>query len=119
MIYLGHLENPFPSGNSVEGVLKTLKNFVYLYIGGDMPKNDAETKKVMAAWEAWFREIGDSVVDMGAPFGERKSIGAPGASKATGYTVVKAANLKAAVALAKNCPVGTGTLEVLETMAQM
>ncbi|HKZ58295.1 MAG TPA: hypothetical protein VJ547_00400 [Candidatus Thermoplasmatota archaeon] len=96
-----------------------MKNFVYLYIGGEMPKNAAEGKKVMAAWEAWFREIGDSVVDMGAPFGERKSIGAPGASKATGYTVVKAADLKAAVALAQNCPVGNGTLEVLETMPQM
>lgn len=96
-----------------------MKNFVYLYIGGEMPKDEAEAKKEMARWEAWFREIGENIVDMGAPFGERKSIGAPGASKATGYTIVKAANLKAAVALAKNCPVGKGTLEVLETRPQM
>jgi len=119
MIFFGCPLHEFPSGISVEGGVKPVKNFVYLYIGGEMPKNAAEGKKVMAAWEAWFREIGDSVVDMGAPFGERKSIGAPGASKATGYTVVKAADLKAAVALAQNCPVGNGTLEVLETMPQM
>ncbi len=97
-----------------------MKNFVYLYIGGDMPKNETEAKKVMAAWMAWFAELGDKLVDAGAPLGDRKTLGAPATSKATGYCVVKAADLKAAVGMAKKCPLGAGaSIEILETMPQM
>lgn len=94
-----------------------MKKFVYLFIGGTPPADPAESKKVMAAWEAWFGMLGGSLVDMGSILGDRKTVGAPAATKVTGYTVVQAADLKAAVTLAKNCPLGPGeSLEVLEAM---
>lgn len=94
-----------------------MKKFVYLFIGGTPPADPTESKKVMAAWEAWFGMLGKNLVDMGSILGDRKTVGAPAATKVTGYTVVQAADLKAAVALAKNCPLGPGeSLEVLEAM---
>ena len=98
--------------------MKTMKKFVYLFIGGKPPPADpAESKKVMAAWEAWFGTLGKSLVDMGSILGDRKTLGGTAATKVTGYTVVQAADLKAAVALAKNCPLRPGeSLEVLQAM---
>ena len=95
-----------------------MKKFVFLFIGGKPPPADpAESKKVMAAWDAWFSSLSKSMVDTGSILGDRKTLGAPAATKVTGYTVVQAADLKAAVALAKNCPLRPGeSLEVLEAM---
>jgi hypothetical protein len=101
-----------------------MKKFVYLYIGGDMgmPADEAKGKKVMAAWMAWFDTLGKNLVDGGAPFGQRKTVGGKAASKATGYSIVQAADFKAAVAMTKTCPhltAGDG-IEILETTpAQM
>jgi len=94
-----------------------MKRFVYLYIGGKPPEDAAEGKKLMAAWEAWFGMLGESLVDMGSILGDRNTVGAPAATNVTGYTVVQAADMQAAMALAKNCPLGPGeSLEVLEAM---
>jgi len=94
-----------------------MKKFVYLYIGGEPPADAAEGKKVMAAWEAWFGTLGKDLVDIGAILGDRKTVGGSAATKATGYCVVQAADLKAAVAMAKKAPLGPGmSIEILETM---
>lgn len=95
-----------------------MKNFLYLYIGGQRPENmnKAEIEKVMNAWMAYFGKLGDKVVNAGAPLGERESVGGGAASKATGYSIVKAADLKSAVAMTKGHPhlAGGGTIEVFE-----
>ena len=97
--------------------MNVMKRFVYLYIGGKPPEDAAEGKKLMAAWEAWFGTLGKNLVDMGAILGDRKTLGGTAATKVTGYTVVQAADLKAAAALAKNCPLRPGeSLEILEAM---
>jgi hypothetical protein len=81
----------------------------------------------MAAWMAWFDELGSAVADGGNPFGPSSSI-APdgtvsegGASGLTGYSVIKADSLEAAIALAKSCPQlsANGTVEVYETFEVM
>jgi len=59
-----------------------MKKFLYLYIGGEMPKSEAEGEKVMAAWMAWFGTLGKNLVDPGAPLGDRKTLGGTAASKA-------------------------------------
>jgi len=85
-----------------------------------MPKSEAEGEKVMAAWMAWFGTLGKNLVDPGAPLGDRKTLGGTAASKATGYCIVQAADLKAAIAMAKTCPLSGGaSVEILETMPQM
>ena len=99
-----------------------MKKFVFLTIGGKMPSNDQEAKKVMGEWMAWFGVLGKNLVDPGAPLGERKTLGSAAGSKATGYCVVQAADLQAAIAMAKACPAiaaGDG-IEILEaTPAKM
>ena len=52
--------------------------YVLAYKGGSIPQTEEEQKRVMDAWNAWFGGLGDSVVDMGNPFGARpRSAAAP------------------------------------------
>ena len=86
-----------------------MAKFVLMFHGGEAPEEPSPD--VMDRWMVWFGELGDAVVDMGAPFGASATIasdGTPGpgggADPATGYTVIEAANLHDAVVLAKGCP---------------
>lgn len=58
----------------------------------------------MAAWGAWFGELGAAVVDGGAPFGENVVVGS-GTATASGYSIVTADSLDDAATLAKGCPI--------------
>jgi hypothetical protein len=77
----------------------------------------------MAKWKAWMGGLGDAVVNPGMPFGKTKTVSAGGVSEAggakrlTGYSIVKAGSLDAAVAMAKDCPhLAHGTVDVAEVM---
>lgn len=104
-----------------------MANFLLLYSGGKMPDNEAEQGQVMQAWEAWFHQLGDSVVDGGNPFTPTsKTISSEGAvstasGSASGYSVIKAGSLDDAVAKAKACPVlqGGASITVYETFPAM
>ena len=106
-----------------------MANFVLLYSGGGMAETPAEQEAVMQAWGAWFGKIGSALVDGGNPFtpvaktiskGGKVSDGPVGAL-ASGYSIVKADSLDAAVELAKGCPVLTsgGQISVYETFPAM
>jgi hypothetical protein len=90
-----------------------MANFVLVYTGGSMAATEAERGKMMEAWGAWFGNLGDKVVDAGNPFAPHaKNVSEGGAvhdgaigTPATGYSIVKADSLNAAVDLAKACPV--------------
>ncbi len=106
-----------------------MANYVLLYSGGGMPATEAERAAVMQAWGAWFGRLGNAVVDQGNPFsGNAKSIASdgsvsagPGTSVASGYSIIKADSLDAAVELAKGCPVlqSGARIAVLETFPAM
>jgi hypothetical protein len=79
----------------------------------------------MEAWGAWFGTLGDAVVDGGAPTGASKTLKsdgstAPGggANPISGYSLISATDLEAAVSLAKGCPIlaSGGSVEVAETI---
>lgn len=98
-----------------------MPNFVFAYHGGGMPETPEEGEKVMAAWQAWYGEMGEAVVDGGAPVGISKTVTASGvennggANPLSGYTIVSAATIEAACDMAKGCPIldgGGGTVEV-------
>ena len=99
-----------------------MAKFVYLYVGGSDEGGDNDA--VMAAWISWFGELGDAVVDGGNPFSSSSSIAANGkvssgnVTGATGYSIVNAANLDAAVKMANGCPIfaAGGGVDVLEAM---
>ena len=103
-----------------------MANFVLLFHGGSMPESQEEGAKVMEAWTAWFGKLGDTLVDGGNPISASKAISPDGSvmdatSAPTGYSIIKADSLDAAVETAKGCPVlaGGATLVVSETFPAM
>ncbi|MEO8469318.1 MAG: YciI family protein [Chloroflexota bacterium] len=103
-----------------------MANFVLVYHGGGMPESQEEGAKVMQAWTAWFAKLGDAVVDGGNPASKTRRIGTDGtvsddAAGPSGYSIIKADSLDAAVELAKGCPVlaGGASVQVVETFNAM
>jgi hypothetical protein len=107
----------------IEG--EKMANFLLLYSGGSMPASEAEQKAVMKEWETWFGKIGAGLVDGGNPTTPMaRSIASNGkvstvqaGSMVSGYSIIKADSLDAAVSLAKGCPVlkGGASISVFET----
>jgi hypothetical protein len=106
-----------------------MANYLLLYSGGGMPATEAEQKAVLAAWMAWFGQIGPALVDGGNPTSPNaKTIASDGTVTngagglmASGYSIIKADSLDAAVGMAKGCPVlqGGANITVLETFQAM
>ncbi|HEY3228714.1 MAG TPA: hypothetical protein VGJ87_05790 [Roseiflexaceae bacterium] len=106
-----------------------MPNFVLLYNGGSMPASEAEQAAVLQAWGAWYERLGSAVVDGGNPFTPvAQSIASDGSVRdgpvgtmASGYSIITADSLDAAVEKAKGCPVlqGGGQISVYETLNVM
>ena len=103
-----------------------MANYLLLYHGGSMPETQEEQATVMAAWTGWFGKLDGAVIDQGNPSGPSKTISAGGsvstdASGPSGYSIIKADSLDAAVALAQGCPVlqGGASVQVVETFDVM
>ena len=103
-----------------------MANYLLVFHGGAMPESPEEGAKVMQAWTAWFSELGEALVDGGNPASATKTIAPNGAvsddaSGPSGYSILKADSLDAAVALAKGCPVlhGGASIQVVETFNAM
>ncbi len=88
-----------------------MANFLLTYHGeGGMPETKEEQDRIMGAWSAWFGTLGGAVVDGGNPVSAAKAISPDGSvmdatSAPTGYSIIQADSLDAAVELAKSCPV--------------
>lgn len=103
-----------------------MANYLLAYTGGGMAQTDAEREAAMAAWGAWFGELGPAVVQPGNPVGASTSVTSSGsnggaASGLTGFSVISADSLDAAAALVSKCPVlqGGGKVDVYETIEVM
>ena len=105
-----------------------MANYLLAYHGGGMPATEELRKKSLADWGAWFGRLGTAVVDAGNPSAKAKTIGkggavsdGGGANPVTGYSVIKADSLDAAIQLAKGCPIiqDGGSVEVCETFSAM
>lgn len=101
-----------------------MPKFMFIYHGGSAPETPEEIDRVMAAWTAWFKGMGEAVVDMGNPAGLSKTVSAEGvanhggANPVSGYSLVTAADEAAAIALARCCPIiaDGGSVEVAQAM---
>ena len=78
----------------------------------------------MQQWTTWFGTLGDSVVDIGNPFGAGTTVkdggtSDGGASELGGYSIINAESLAEAANKANGCPVlqSGGTVEVYEAVA--
>ncbi|RLT31994.1 MAG: hypothetical protein DWI57_18770 [Chloroflexi bacterium] len=99
--------------------------YILLYTGGGMPDSPEEGAKVMQSWRNWMGSLGEALSDGGNPFGNAKSIASDGSVsdatigvRATGYSVLNADSLEAAVTLAQGCPhlQSGGQISVYETI---
>jgi hypothetical protein len=105
-----------------------MAKFLMAYHGGRAPDTPEEGAEVADAWEAWFASMGRAVVDGGNPVGRAKTVASDGGvsegggpNPVSGYSVIEADSLDAAVVLAHNCPVlaSGGSVEVAETFNAM
>lgn len=101
-----------------------MPKFVFAYHGGVAPRTPEEGEKAMAQWRAWYEKMGSALVDGGAPVGPSKTVTPDGvrddggANPISGYTLVDAPDMDAAVEMARGCPMvvdGSGNVEVAET----
>jgi hypothetical protein len=100
-----------------------MPKYLLSYHGGDFPPElEGETAR---NWARWADSIGSKFVDRGGPLMTSKTIGKDGvvtdtgAHETTGYGIVEAESLDAAIAFARNCPQllpphKDGTVEVAE-----
>lgn len=104
-----------------------MAKYLLAFKGGSMPEGEEAGAQVMAAWEAWFTSVGAAVADPGNPSSKSRTIaangtvGPEGPASLSGYTILSADSLGAAVAFAKTCPVlaGGASIEVIETFDVM
>lgn len=97
--------------------------YVLVYHGGGMPESEEQQAQVMAAWEAWYGELGESIVDGGNPIMETRNVSSTGVTGAndnpvSGYTILTANDIDDAAAKAKGCPIldAGGSVEVGEAI---
>ena len=101
-----------------------MPKFVFAYHGGSMPETPEEGAKVMEQWQAWLGGMGEDALDFGNPVGPSKTVSSDGVSDdggpnpISGYSLINAPTMAAAVEMAKGCPAlqSGGTVEVAEAM---
>ena len=95
-----------------------MASFLLTFHGGSMSETEEEQAQVMQAWTSWFSELGDAPVDGGNSISQSRAISPDGSvmdatSAPTGYSIIQADDLDAAVELAKGCPVLAGGASLL------
>ena len=101
-----------------------MPNYILAYHGGKKPESPEEGAKHMAKWKTWVDDLGSDAINPGTPLGKSKTVSSTGvtegggANPISGYSVVKADNMDAALENARLCPFVDfgGTLEVAEMM---
>lgn len=100
-----------------------MPNFVFAYHGGKMPETPEEGAKLMKRWQDWMGGLGAAMVTPGNPVGMSKTVSSSGVTDdggpnpLSGYSVVEAKSLEAAIEMAKSSPhLDHGTIEVAPVM---
>ncbi|GAB3971722.1 hypothetical protein GCM10029978_047440 [Actinoallomurus acanthiterrae] len=81
-----------------------MANYVFSY---RVPSGYRPNAGTPADWQAWFGGLGAALVDIGHAVTDYASLGEVGGSgsRMIGHSVVSAADMDSALALAKDCPV--------------
>lgn len=99
-----------------------MPKFIIAYLGGDQPETPAAGAAHMEKWKAWLADLGEAVINPGTPLVNSNYVSAAGvtqdggANPMSGFSVISAKNMAAALDMAKACPflgIG-GTLHVAE-----
>jgi len=101
-----------------------MKQFVFVYLGGNQPSSEAEAQEHYKKYFEWLESLGEAAVIPTIPLKDTAtvspdgSIGQGGSSAMSGFSVIKAESIEAALEIARVCPfleIG-GSLEVSEMM---
>ena len=99
-----------------------MPQYVIVYLGGNQPSSPEEGKQHFSKYMDWLSSLGNSAISPANPLKNTSTVNSDGTvtvgSKTTmsGYTVIEADSMEAALSLAKSCPfldIG-GSLEVSE-----
>lgn len=97
-----------------------MARFILVYHGGGMPETPEAQASAMKEWGDWMGGLGAAIADPGNPVGLSKTVTPQGitddggSNPVSGYTVLEAADMDAALAMAGGCPIlgHGGTIEV-------
>jgi len=96
-----------------------MTQFIFAYHGGKKPETPEAGAKLMERWKAWMGGLGAALVNPGAPVGMSKTVSAGGvvdnggSNPLSGYSVVEADSIEAAIKMAKGSPhLDHGTIEI-------
>ncbi|MFT5427058.1 MAG: hypothetical protein ACI9ZT_002014 [Gammaproteobacteria bacterium] len=101
-----------------------MAQYMINYLGGDQPSTPEEGKQHFAKYKEWLSSLGDAAVSPANPLKNTStvnpdgSVNSGGTTTMSGYTIVEADSMEAALEMAKACPfldIG-GSLEVSELM---
>ena len=101
-----------------------MAQYVFVYLGGNHPSNPAEAQKHFDKYMEWLASLGDAVITPTIPLKDTCTVSSDGkvrqggSSAMSGFSIIKADSIDAAVAIAQACPfleIG-GSLEVSELM---
>lgn len=101
-----------------------MSQYMITYLGGNQPATPEEGKQHFAKYKQWLSSLGDAAVSPANPLKDTCTVNADGSvtsggsSTMSGFTVVEADSMDAAMKMAKACPfleIG-GSLEVSELM---
>ena len=99
-----------------------MARYILTYLGGGKPSSPEEGKQHMSKYRAWLSSLGDSAVSPANPLKNTSTVNsdgtvtAGGTTSMSGFTIIEADSMEAALLIAKDCPfldVG-GSLEVSE-----
>lgn len=99
-----------------------MTQYVLAYVGRGQPSTPEEGAEMKKKWGEWMQGLGKAIVNPGMPLGHTRTVAAcgvseGGASQLTGFTIVEADNMDAAIAMARDCPfLRYGVLEVSQAM---
>ncbi len=104
-----------------------MAHYVLAYKGGGMAGRPRRSKSGVGGLGGLVRGHGAAVVDAGNPFGESRSVASDGSvatggsAGLTGYTILSADDIDAAVSMAGGCPIlaAGGSVEVYEVFPVM
>ena len=101
-----------------------MKQFVLVYLGGNQPPSEKEANNHFKKYMEWLSSLGDAVVIPTIPLKDTSTVSPDGAireggsSAMSGFSIIKADSMEAALSIAQSCPfleIG-GSLEVSEMM---
>jgi hypothetical protein len=101
-----------------------MTQYVFVYLGGSHPSNPEEANKHFTKYMEWLASLGDAVISPTIPLKDTHTvspdgtIGEGGSSAMSGFSIIEAESIEAALSIAQACPfleIG-GSLEVSELM---